>query len=116
MHTEDNGLKKEIGLLFALTLVIGTIIGSGVFMKPGAVLAYSGDSKTALFAWLLGGILTLAGGLTIAEIGTQIPKPAGFIRILKKCTASFGDFCAAGCRLSFTVRRLSVRWVYILDL
>lgn len=65
-------------------------------MKPGAVLAYSGDSKTALFAWLLGGILTLAGGLTIAEIGTQIPKPAGFIRTLKKCTASFGDFVRLG--------------------
>lgn len=61
MHTEDNGLKKEIGLLFALTLVIGTIIGSGVFMKPGAVLAYSGDSKMALFAWLLSGILDTGG-------------------------------------------------------
>ncbi|MBK4202583.1 amino acid permease [Bacillus subtilis] len=92
MHTEDNGLKKEIGLLFALTLVIGTIIGSGVFMKPGAVLAYSGDSKTALFAWLLGGILTLAGGLTIAEIGTQIPKTGGLYTYLEEVYGEFWGF------------------------
>ncbi|MFP3813278.1 hypothetical protein, partial [Bacillus sp. SIMBA_005] len=37
MQIEENGLKKEIGLTIALSLVIGTIIGSGVFMKPGAV-------------------------------------------------------------------------------
>ncbi|MEC2332961.1 serine/threonine exchanger [Bacillus subtilis] len=92
MHTEDNGLKKEIGLLFALTLVIGTIIGSGVFMKPGAVLAYSGDSKMALFAWLLGGILTLAGGLTIAEIGTQIPKTGGLYTYLEEVYGEFWGF------------------------
>ena len=98
---------KEIGLTIALSLVIGTIIGSGVFMKPGAVLAYSGDAKTALIAWLLGGILTLAGGLTVAEIGTQIPKRADFIHISKKCTANFGAFCADGFKLSFTAPPLS---------
>lgn len=92
MHNEENGLKKEIGLMFALTLVIGTIIGSGVFMKPGAVLAYSGDSKTALFAWLLGGILTLAGGLTIAEIGTQIPKTGGLYTYLEEVYGEFWGF------------------------
>jgi APA family basic amino acid/polyamine antiporter len=54
MNAEANGLKKEIGLLFALSLVIGTIIGSGVFMKPGSVLSYSGNAQIALFAWLLG--------------------------------------------------------------
>lgn len=48
MNAEANGLKKEIGLLFALSLVIGTIIGSGVFMKPGSVLSYSGNAQIAL--------------------------------------------------------------------
>ncbi|MGD6305471.1 amino acid permease, partial [Xanthomonas citri pv. citri] len=89
MQIEENGLKKEIGLTIALSLVIGTIIGSGVFMKPGAVLAYSGDAKTALIAWLLGGILTLAGGLTVAEIGTQIPKTGGLYTYLEEV---YGEF------------------------
>lgn len=92
MQIEENGLKKEIGLTIALSLVIGTIIGSGVFMKPGAVLAYSGDAKTALIAWLLGGILTLAGGLTVAEIGTQIPKTGGLYTYLEEVYGEFWGF------------------------
>ncbi|MCY8495993.1 amino acid permease [Bacillus atrophaeus] len=92
MNTEENGLKKEIGLSFALSLVIGTIIGSGVFMKPGAVMAYSGSSQTALLAWLLGGILTLAGGLTVAEIGTQIPKTGGLYTYLEEVYGEFWGF------------------------
>ncbi|MFO6495080.1 MULTISPECIES: APC family permease [Bacillus] len=92
MNADTNGLKKEIGLLFALSLVIGTIIGSGVFMKPGSVLSYSGNAQIALFAWLLGGILTLAGGLTIAEIGTQIPKTGGLYTYLEEIYGEFWGF------------------------
>lgn len=84
--------KKEIGLLFALSLVIGTIIGSGVFMKPGSVLSYSGNAQIALFAWLLGGFLTLAGGLTIAELGTQIPKTGGLYTYLEEIYGEFWGF------------------------
>ncbi len=61
-------------------------------MKPGAVLAYSGDAKTALIAWLLGGILTLAGGLTVAEIGTQIPKTGGLYTYLEEVYGEFWGF------------------------
>ena len=92
MNAEANGLKKEIGLLFALSLVIGTIIGSGVFMKPGSVLSYSGNAQIALFAWLLGGILTLAGGLTIAELGAQIPKTGGLYTYLEEIYGEFWGF------------------------
>ncbi|MEC3606767.1 amino acid permease [Bacillus glycinifermentans] len=92
MNAEANGLRKEIGLLFALSLVIGTIIGSGVFMKPGSVLSYSGNSQIALFAWLLGGVLTLAGGLTIAETGTQIPKTGGLYTYLEEIYGEFWGF------------------------
>ena len=73
-------------------------------MKPGAVLAYSGDAKTALIAWLLGGILTLAGGLTVAEIGTQIPKTGGLYTYLEEVYGEFWGFCADGFKLSFTTR------------
>ncbi|MDA7026166.1 amino acid permease [Bacillus sp. CLL-7-23] len=92
MNAEATGLKKEIGLFFALSLVIGTIIGSGVFMKPGSVLVYSGNAQIALFAWLLGGILTLAGGLTIAELGTQIPKTGGLYTYLEEIYGEFWGF------------------------
>lgn len=76
VNTEAS-LKKDIGLSVAMSIVIGTVIGSGIFMKPGKVIEYAGGSSMALLAWLLGGLITLAGGLTIAEVATQIPKTGG---------------------------------------
>ncbi len=74
---QNTALKKDIGLSVAMSIVIGTVIGSGIFMKPGSVLEYTGNSNLALLAWALGGLITLAGGLTIAEVATQIPKTGG---------------------------------------
>ena len=61
----------------ATSVVIGCVIGSGVFVKPGRVLMAAGDSNSALLAWILGGLISLAGGLTLAEIGARIPKTGG---------------------------------------
>lgn len=83
METEGQ-LKKDIGLSVALSIVIGTVIGSGIFMKPGIVIQHAGSSTWALTAWLLGGLITIAGGLTIAEIGVQIPKTGGLYVYLEE--------------------------------
>lgn len=69
--------KFSISLWTATAIVIGCVIGSGVFVKPGRVLVAAGSSNSALLAWLLGGLITLAGGLTIAEIASRIPKSGG---------------------------------------
>ncbi len=87
---EQGTLKKEIGLSLAMSLVIGTVIGSGVFMKPGKVIEYAGDSTMAMWAWILGGVITLAGGLTIAEVSTQIPKTGGLYVYLEEV---YGKVC-----------------------
>jgi APA family basic amino acid/polyamine antiporter len=79
--TERN-LKKDLGLIAAMALVVGMVIGSGIFMKPGKVLAAAGDSTLGLLAWGLGGVITLAAGLTIAELGAQIPKTGGLYTYL----------------------------------
>ncbi|MDR7001191.1 amino acid permease [Neobacillus niacini] len=70
-------LKKNIGFAVATSLVVGTVIGSGIFMKPGVVIAATGNSTSALWAWIIGGIITLASGLTIAEVSVRIPKTGG---------------------------------------
>lgn len=74
---EQAELRKSIGFIVATSLVIGTVIGSGIFMKPGVVIAAAGDSTMALWAWVIGGIITLASGLTIAEVSVKIPKTGG---------------------------------------
>lgn len=82
MGTEQ--LKKNIGFFVGTSLVVGTVIGSGIFMKPGIVLESSGDSTRALLAWLIGGLITLASGLTIAEVSTRIPKTGGLYAYLEE--------------------------------
>lgn len=74
--SKDN-LKKSITLVQAISLVVGIIIGSGIFLKPGAVFSNAGSAKLGLLAWLIGGLVTLASALTIAEIGAAIPRTGG---------------------------------------
>lgn len=80
----DNQLKREISGLTALTVVVGTVIGAGVFFKPTAVFTASGTAGMGMLAWLVGGVIAIAGGLTVAEIGTLIPETGGIMAFLEK--------------------------------
>lgn len=83
MDKTNNELKRSLGFWSALSIVIGTIIGSGIFFKQASVLENAQSSTMAILAWVLGGVITLMAGLTIAEIGAQMPYTVGFIFILK---------------------------------
>jgi APA family basic amino acid/polyamine antiporter len=70
-------LKRSLGIWSGLSLVIGTVIGSGIFFKQAGVLQQAGDSTMGLLAWIAGGVITMAAGLTIAEVGARMPKTGG---------------------------------------
>ena len=74
---DTNQLKRSLGFWSAISIVVGTIIGSGIFFKQASVLDSAGNSNLAIAAWIFGGVITLAGGLTIAEIGAQMPYTGG---------------------------------------
>ena len=77
-------LKREIGFLEAITVVIGMVIGSGIFFKPSIVFKNAGSPTIGILAWVVGGIITMASGLTIAEIAAAIPKTGGIFIYLKE--------------------------------
>src|SRR5947199_3292978 len=77
-------LEHTLGLKDLILLIIGTVIGSGIFIVPGVVLRQTNGSVTvAMLVWLAGGILSLFGALTYGELSAMNPKVGGlyiFIR------------------------------------
>lgn len=55
-------LKRELGLFSAINLILGVMIGSGIFVSPSSALAYSGSIGLALIIWIVSGLISLLGG------------------------------------------------------
>lgn len=76
----SKNLQKNLGLAAALSTVIGMVIGGGVFFKPQAVYTLTGGAPgLGIIAWIVAGIITIAAGLTAAEVSAAIPKTGGMM-------------------------------------
>lgn len=73
--SEDTELAKELGLFAALTIGIGTMVGAGIFVLPGAVAEAAGPA--ASLAFVVAGFIALFTALSISELGTAMPKAGG---------------------------------------
>jgi len=71
------GLLRELGVAEAGSIVVGTIIGSGIFLVPAEMMQAVGSAKLVYLAWLIGGLLSLFGALTYAELGAMKPQAGG---------------------------------------
>src|SRR5688572_8197091 len=84
-------LKPTLGLWTSVSLVIGGIIGSGIFMKPSVMASQLGSPELLLIVWVLAGVVTLFGALSNAEVASMMPETGGqfvFFRVM------YGDFFA----------------------
>lgn len=73
----SSGLIPTLGLFSTVMLVIGGVIGSGIFRKPGVMASQVGSPELLLLIWVLAGVITLFGALTNAEIASMIPETGG---------------------------------------
>jgi len=77
MEEEQVGLKASLGLVQGCTIIVGSIIGSGIFIAPGGVLKQTGSVNMSLAIWILSGLYSMVGAYCYAELGLLIRKPGG---------------------------------------
>ena len=89
---DKNGLVPKLGLFVTTAVVIGAVIGSGIFKKPALMAEHLGSPELMLAIWVIAGVITLFGALTNAEIASMIPKTGGQYVFFREM---YGDFYAS---------------------
>jgi APA family basic amino acid/polyamine antiporter len=87
----SSSLAQRIGFWSATAIIIGSIIGSGVFMKPASMAGQVGSPVWLTLVWVIAGIFSLFGALVYAELGAMFPETGGIYVYFRKM---FGDFVA----------------------
>src|SRR5713226_193820 len=79
MQTQNNSpeLARELNVWHATAIVVGTIIGSGIFLVPSEMMQAVGSAGLVYLAWIVGGLLSFFGALTYAELGAVRPWAGG---------------------------------------
>ena len=85
-------LPRVLGPWTATAIIVGVVIGSGIFKKPAQVAETVPETGLALFAWVLCGILTLMGALIFAEIATLYPRAGGIYVFLTEAFGRWAGF------------------------
>ena len=78
------GLKRQIGLVTAVLVIVADMIGTGIFMTTGNVLGMTGSAPVVMALWIVGGCIAIAGALCYAELATTWPDVGGEYVYLKK--------------------------------
>ncbi len=95
-------LPRAVGFLGATAIVVGTIIGSGIFLVPHDVAQHVGSVEGQLLVWVLGGLLSLAGALSIAELGAATPEAGGVYVYLRQAYGKLFAFIYGWAALTVT--------------
>ena len=81
---EHPQLRRALGPGVAISMVVGNVIGAGIFMKPSDAAAATGSFPVIMAAWIAGGFVCVLGALCFAELGVMYPKAGGLYVFLKE--------------------------------
>jgi APA family basic amino acid/polyamine antiporter len=85
-------LKRDLGVWGAASIVVGTVIGSGIFLVPKSMVQNVGSAEMVIFVFIFGGFLSLAGALTYAELSAAMPEAGGEYVYLREAYGTFFAF------------------------
>jgi basic amino acid/polyamine antiporter, APA family len=88
-------LSRDLNAWHATAVVVGTIIGSGIFLVPAEMMQAVGSSALVYLAWIVGGLLSFFGALTYAELGAMKPQAGGEYVYVRDAYGSLGGFLYA---------------------
>lgn len=97
--SEAGQLKKELGLWQGVSVIVSSMIGSGIFITPGTVLKTAGSIPVAIIVWILSGVLVLFGALMYIELGGMMPKAGGDYEYLFQTFGSLPAFLFSWARI-----------------
>jgi len=99
MAEESHGLRRDLGVWAAAAIVVGTVIGSGIFLVPKTMVQEVGSVPMVFAVWIAGGILSLAGALTYAELAASMPEAGGEYVYLREAYGPMYGFVYAWTQL-----------------
>ena len=85
-------LKRELGTWAAASIVVGTVIGSGIFLVPKTMILAVGTPSLVFIVWIVGGFLSLAGALSYAELSAALPEAGGEYAYLREAYGPLWGF------------------------
>jgi APA family basic amino acid/polyamine antiporter len=85
-------LKRDLGTWPAMSIVIGTVIGSGIFLVPKTMIQRVGSVEWVFVIWVVGGLLSLAGALSYAELAAALPEAGGEYVFLREAYGPLWGF------------------------
>src|SRR5262245_11507251 len=93
-----NAPTPVLSVFDATMITVGIVIGAGIFQTPALVAGIAGTPQLALVAWVLGGVLSLVGALTYAELATTYPSAGGDYSFLTRAYGRDVSFLFAWAR------------------
>jgi len=85
-------LRRDLGTWPAMSIVVGTVIGSGIFLVPKTMIQRVGSVEAVFVVWIVGGLLSLAGALSYAELAAALPEAGGEYAFLREAYGPLWGF------------------------